>query len=1782
MKKRKNIFVRNQRKSIFKLKGFKQALSLIMILFMCLVLLPITAIEAAGENYTIYFDSSNNIDSGNGWTKSGQIYVYGFGDGNTGVQAMTKSTEGENLWKYTFDKQYPNIIFLSNSSFPKGNNYASQTVDIKMDWTLKNPCFTLNGKYEQGTGKKYGTLSDLNLGSGSGSGSTNSGKVVDDNGNEMLTVHATLFDYKNTLANNYQYTFTKFNKAVSDYGMSYPLYFGDFNNGVPDNGNEWGKNGGAPFDRLQNFYWPINRANRYNDGNGQMYVYGYNSESDNSGGIVKMTQVGSGSNIWKYTFDKEYAHVIFLPINMWPAKGKEAQKTADLNVAWNLTSPCFMLDGGYVQGVGSKTGNWRDLNLPKEENTVYFDTSNNTDKDNQWVQTTYKTAIQGLVDNNISMQSDGYYGDLKQNNKTLPYFKEDFLNSYYSDQKLGEVYKDLQFPFREYKNNNGATYYVFDSGEDAVRLNDNKDAFLYSYKEENRIRNASALMNGERDRNDNYYGFFPLNQPSDTKGNDFYTRLNYGFGLKLDIPFTISNGGQTLCINDDGTAKKGADGKNIYEDTVFKFSGDDDVWVFIDGKLVLDIGGGHKESTASINFKDGVAIVDYVLDGNKTNGGTRWPGSVDPNNEGSDNKYIWQNAYKYDSSKPYNDSSNQHNVVDLKKLGLNFDDPNEEHQITMYYMERGMIESNLKVNFNFTKINNVEVSKNVDTSDVNNAFVDAVKGDKFNYTIENKLNFSNFNKFISKDNIDPKSNVELNKIETSENQMIKLINKGEEKSGDDLPTVDQCAEIENTNLVDMSKSKNITFDVTAPEDVGDLAIYLEDENGKRVSGLATKCNAAAREYDNRVKTGIVKKIFIDIEKLTGDSDFDKTKVKKIYLGCQKTNKEVYFSDIRYQDTKPISISQKNIVYDDTHLNYSDFGSEKEFFDYNGKGDFRLRTTNKTYIEYFTKDNANQVSDMIKDKYTPEYINGDCKDPGGNPYTDSNGATYTSDKDVTFNKIVSKELLRTGVDSIIGYQQNSDDSGECSIDNTLKINVKNLEGALDGANELTFYAYSPLLLDLLDDGGNPIKDGYPINDNRVRDNDDPNLIKETGDPFVALIDKYGNSISGRARDCAADSNLTASGVYENDIRNSKWKKVRINLTTLTGSSGKSVEEVIKNLNTLCIGYRQPRHVLFFTDINISGNYLFSNNLESSVSTSPAEKKQVELTDKYIQQKNTIKLNSSYVKIKTDSGETVNAKDFDVLGFSIMSNEAVTPRITLTDSDERTVIGLASDYNIEGYTNSINANQWDIVKIDLAKLMKTNSSFNKESIESIKIENLNTGTTYITNLYMGSTEIDKNQDVSELFVNNTSEYKEAGNVNYYHKSGGTSTIKSTTAKGEFDLKDSESALFFNKFRTGSNIKVTENGYYIDGNDELQTNLTQKYDVTWNANSDGIGTNGGNNTTEVEATLVKLEGMKLTTRTQISYTNTVKVGEIKLSKSLTELAQNAYDKLSNEDKSKSNITFRIKFTDVFGTEGNRPRGNLTYFINGDTNPNTASLINDDYYEITIVPGTEVSIKGIPVLTKYTIEEVKNTEGLDYKVDEIISSNVDPDIDENDGNVSGIIDSGKIDSTSYTNTIKAGKISILKVDKDDNSIKLRGVTFELKKVKLKEGSTDEYEVDETFAPVILTTDSNGETSCEGLLDGTYQITELTTNEGYLLLNKPIIQTLPYKYEKGWIVNGSEAPEAGETSEVTITIANQKAFSLPSTGLKGISLYLSIGILIMLSAGVLCFITLKKSKKEI
>ncbi|MDY4544023.1 MAG: SpaA isopeptide-forming pilin-related protein [Bacilli bacterium] len=153
---------KNQRKSILKLKGFKQALSLIMILFMCLVLLPMRPTEAAGQTYTVYFDASGNTNAI--WNINDKIYVYGYNstDDNSGIMEMTTSSRGENLWEFSFDKQYTNVIFLKSSDFPSGKDQSAKTIDLSINWFFDSPCFKLNGYYDESNGgAKKGDWRDL-------------------------------------------------------------------------------------------------------------------------------------------------------------------------------------------------------------------------------------------------------------------------------------------------------------------------------------------------------------------------------------------------------------------------------------------------------------------------------------------------------------------------------------------------------------------------------------------------------------------------------------------------------------------------------------------------------------------------------------------------------------------------------------------------------------------------------------------------------------------------------------------------------------------------------------------------------------------------------------------------------------------------------------------------------------------------------------------------------------------------------------------------------------------------------------------------------------------------------------------------------------------------------------------------------------------------------------------------------------------------------------------------------------------------------------------------------------------------------------------------------------------------------------------------------------------------------------------------------------------------------------------------------------------------------------
>ena len=150
------------------------------------------------------------------------------------------------------------------------------------------------------------------------------------------------------------------------------------------------------------------------------------------------------------------------------------------------------------------------------------------------------------------------------------------------------------------------------------------------------------------------------------------TAHDQGFGMKLEIPFTLNANG----LNEDGTAQ------------TFDFSGDDDLWVFIDDMLVLDLGGAHARTIGSINFNTMIATANTAS----------------------------TTASSAGSVKTYNFSS----IVNTADPNFK---PDQMHTMTIYYMERGMFDSNLKFGFSFHAIpNQFQAEKKVRATNVNSGF----------------------------------------------------------------------------------------------------------------------------------------------------------------------------------------------------------------------------------------------------------------------------------------------------------------------------------------------------------------------------------------------------------------------------------------------------------------------------------------------------------------------------------------------------------------------------------------------------------------------------------------------------------------------------------------------------------------------------------------------------------------------------------------------------------------------------------------------------------------------------------------------------------------------------------------------------------------------------------------------------------------------------------------------------------------------------------------------------
>ncbi|MFR6367184.1 hypothetical protein [Gallintestinimicrobium sp.] len=187
------------------------------------------------------------------------------------------------------------------------------------------------------------------------------------------------------------------------------------------------------------------------------------------------------------------------------------------------------------------------------------------------------------------------------------------------------------------------------------------------------------------------YGFFPFNE---TTGGMNAAKYNFGFGTKLEIKFRLTENGMV----------RGNGEKNV--PIIFAFSGDDDVWVFIDGKLALDVGGAHGRVEGTLDFSGERAEKTAKVSSVKASAAEGEAGNAGTNK-----------------------------TTNFELTG----NKQDEHTLTMFYMERGMWESNMMIAFNFPDDNEFAVEKQVDTSEVNELFKDSFEdASVFPFTIQNQ------------------------------------------------------------------------------------------------------------------------------------------------------------------------------------------------------------------------------------------------------------------------------------------------------------------------------------------------------------------------------------------------------------------------------------------------------------------------------------------------------------------------------------------------------------------------------------------------------------------------------------------------------------------------------------------------------------------------------------------------------------------------------------------------------------------------------------------------------------------------------------------------------------------------------------------------------------------------------------------------------------------------------------------------------------------------------------
>lgn len=556
-------------------------------------------------------------------------------------------------------------------------------------------------------------------------------------------------------------------------------------------------------------------------------------------------------------------------------------------------------------------------------------------------------AYQGLVADKTSTGNADGAPLLNGTEKATvePHFNKEFLLGKNSkNAKLGDVYDNVAFPFTKeqiFDEDQGVDYWYFDSKDTTLYLkqdseqNSDSKYFLKKSTDRGRSENVNASSGPQ-----GHYGYFPFNETA-TGGKA--STYNYGFGTKLQMDFTLTDDGMVE------TNKIGKDGKKEKTNIKFFFSGDDDVWVFIDGQLVLDVGGAHGKVSGLLEFgetKDGKnSVTAYVSKVKK--GGTAKDNDIDEKTVNSAVKTV-----KYNGNDIYFYAKN----TNLEPL-----DKGKKHTLTMYYMERGMWESNMAVAFNFPDNNELQVQKEVDLSKVDPDFQKCFTNQKiFNFTIQNQATHYGEKVAVGSDTSTPPQEVKLtaDSIEikpatqsTEGDYIFKLDTNPEQGSGQDTEQVlHWYARYTDTEPVSAAREKRygiltlkdpinikdkrfLTFQVyVAKEDGGgDLSLnnlYLElldDQTPTPVQkgSLGASGINGATYGSVEVKTGAWVTVKLDLNKMKAQDGFN-GKVKTIRVG-DNYSRNIYFRNFTFI---PKAVPKTMTGFTTDQKEIPDYGSAK--------------------------------------------------------------------------------------------------------------------------------------------------------------------------------------------------------------------------------------------------------------------------------------------------------------------------------------------------------------------------------------------------------------------------------------------------------------------------------------------------------------------------------------------------------------------------------------------------------------------------------------------------------------------------------------------------------------------------------------------------------------------------------------------------------------------------------------------------------------------------------------